>query len=197
MRTLSFVTRKGAEIDALFEDLAHLRIQIFKDFPYLYQGSIEYEKVYLETYSKSPKSLLFAVYDGNDMVGATTCLPLADETPEVIAPFERAKLEIDTIFYFGESILRKEYRGFGLGHRFFEEREQHARHLRIYKTACFCVVERGDDHPAKPADYRPNDVFWIRRGYAKEPRLQSLFEWTDIGEAFPTAKTMTYWTKQL
>ena len=154
MSALSYITKKGSGIESVFDDLAALRIAVFHDYPYLYEGSVEYEKEYLKTYSNSERSFLFAVYDGQKMVGATTCIPLKDETAEVRKPFEDAGFDIDTIFYFGESILLPEYRGLGLGHRFFDEREAHARSFGKYQMTCFCSVDRGDNHPAKPAGYR-------------------------------------------
>ncbi len=196
-RNLTFSTRKGEDIETAFDDLASLRIRVFRDFPYLYEGSLTYEKEYLETYARTPRSFLFAVYDGRRMVGATTCIPLEDESGEVIAPFRAAGMDIPAIFYFGESILLKEYRGLGLGHRFFDEREAHVRSFGTYRMCCFCAVERESHHPARPPDYRPNDLFWIKRGYTRSDRLKSYFEWPDLGETHASSKPMVYWTKTL
>jgi len=194
---LLFVTKKGKEIESVFEDLAALRIAVFHDYPYLYDGTIAYEKEYLKTYSNAERSFLFTVYDGEKMVGATTCIPLKDETAEVRKPFEDASLDVNRIFYFGESILLPEYRGLGLGHRFFDEREAHAKHFGTFDLTCFCSVDRGDDHPRKPDDYRPNDAFWLKRGYLKEPSLQSFMEWPDLGETESSVKRMIFWTRNI
>ncbi|MCF2506305.1 GNAT family N-acetyltransferase [Dyadobacter sp. CY107] len=194
---LTFAAYKGVEIAAVVEALGALRIAVFHDYPYLYEGSLDYEKGYLQIYVRSERAFLFSVFDGSKMVGATTCIPLTDEAAEVRKPFEDAGFDISTIFYFGESILLPEYRGSGLGHRFFDEREAHARSFGNFEVSCFCSVERGDNHPAKPADYRPNDAFWLKRGYVKEPALQSIMEWPDIGETSSSAKNMTFWIKPL
>ena len=195
--SLNFITKKGKEIESVFDDLALLRITVFHDYPYLYEGTVAYEKEYLKIYSNAEGSFLFAVYDGEKMVGATTCIPLKDETVEVRKPFEDSNMDINHIFYFGESILLPEYRGSGLGHRFFDEREAHARSFGDYDLTCFCSVDRGDNHPKKPADYRPNDVFWIKRGYVKEPSLKCFMEWPDIDEGESSSKKMIFWIKSL
>ena len=192
---LSYVIKKGAEIESIFENLAPLRIAVFKAYPYLYEGSLDYEKEYLSTYFKSEKSFLFAVYHNKQMVGATTCIPLADETDEVQQPFAQAGWDMNAIFYFGESILLPEYRGLGLGHRFFDEREAHARNFGTFKTTCFCAVVRPDNHPLIPENYRSLDDFWTKRGYQKTPSVQSQFEWVDIGETVSTFKPMVYWMR--
>jgi len=194
---LSYIKKTGHNIVELFEDLAQLRIQVFRDFPYLYEGTLEYEKEYLETYSRSDKAMVFTVYDGLKMVGATTAIPLADETLDVQAPFIAAGIDLHKIFYFGESILLKPYRGLGLGHRFMDERELHAKTSGAYTHTSFCAVVRPDDHPARPYDYRANDAFWIKRGYVQQPQLQTTFEWPDIGETTSTHKPMIYWMKPI
>lgn len=188
---------KGKEIETVLTDLADLRIKVFKAYPYLYEGSFEYEKEYLQTYIQSDKAFLFALYTEGVMVGATTCIPLADETPEVQEPFKKAGLDIESIFYFGESLLLPTYRGKGIGHLFFDEREAHARSFGTFQTTCFCAVVRPDNHLLKPENYRPLDEFWIKRAYKKMPNLESQFEWLDIGEHISTKKTMVYWTHKL
>lgn len=194
---LSFKTYRGQEIETIFDDLAQLRITVFRDFPYLYEGTVAYEKEYLKTYIQSPQSFLFSVFDKEKMVGATTCIPLADETQEVREPFEKAKMDIERIFYYGESLLLSNYRGLGLGHRYFDEREAHARQFGIYNKTCFCAVVRPENHLLKPLGYRPLDDFWTKRGYQKNLYLQSQFEWLDIGDTNSTYKPMIYWVKDL
>ncbi|GAB2769032.1 GNAT family N-acetyltransferase [Rhabdobacter roseus] len=194
---LSFVTKKGPEIEAVFDDLARLRIAVFRDFPYLYEGSLDYEREYLRTYPRAERSFLLAVYQQQQMVGATTCLPLLDETDEIRQPFEAAGFDLGSIFYFGESILLPAFRGQGLGHRFFDEREAHAARFGTYQATCFCSVERPANHPARPADYRSNDAFWTKRGYRPVPSLQSTLSWPDLGETRATPKTMQYWMRPL
>jgi GNAT superfamily N-acetyltransferase len=197
MAELTFKTYRGAEIANVFEALAKLRITVFRAWPYLYEGSLDYERDYLRIYSNSARSLLFAAFDGIEMVGATTCIPLSDEAAEVKEPFLKAGMDLTTIFYFGESILLPQYRGHGLGHRFFDEREAHACSFGTFQFTCFCGVVRSADHPARPASFRPLDAFWSKRGYLPKPELQSHFEWLDIGEAEPTSKPMMYWMREL
>lgn len=194
--SLSYLTWQGQAIASVSDDLARLRITVFRDYPYLYEGTPEYEKEYLKTYANADSSFLFAIYDQNKMVGATTCIPLQDETEEIKAPFKKAGYDISRIFYFGESILLKEYRGLGLGHRFFDAREEYAASFNTFETTCFCSVER-INHVAEPKDYRPNDTFWIKRGYEKVSDLKASMEWPDIGETVSTPKTMIFWMRKI
>lgn len=197
MPSLSYITKKGSEIHELLHELAALRIAVFRDFPYLYEGSIAYELEYLKPYLQSPRSLLFGVYHEQQLVGATTCLPLQDETTEIQQPFLQAGYELELLFYFGESILLREFRGQGLGNRFFDEREAHARSFGTYTKACFLAVERELNHPAKPVNYRSNDAFWEKRGYKKHPALRTSLSWPDIGETASTPKPLVGWMHDL
>ena len=195
--SLRFVRKTGAQFLEVFTELARLRMQVFRAFPYLYAGSLDYEKAYLQTYANAGRSFLFAVYDGGNMVGATTGIPLIDETEAVKRPFRTLDFDLSSLYYFGESMLLPAYRGRGLGHRFFTERERFAAGFGDYTQTGFCAISRPDNHPLRPADYQPLNAFWTRRGYRKEPRLQSRFEWVDIGETESTAKPMIYWLRTI
>lgn len=197
MNTLLQQRYTGPDIAGVFDQLAALRIAVFRDYPYLYEGTVEYEKEYLQTYANAQRAFLLAVYDDSKMIGATTCIPLSDETEEVQQPFLDAGYALDRIFYFGESILLPQYRGRGLGHLFFDEREAHAASFGSYNMTCFCAVKRPDDHPMRSAGYQPLDAFWRKRGYQPAPDLQSWFSWPDLGETVSTQKPMVYWTRPL
>nr|BDT27332.1 GNAT family N-acetyltransferase [Bacteriovorax sp. HI3] len=193
MRVESFF---GKDITPLIPRLAELRIKVFHDFPYLYEGSLDYEKDYLKVYTNSSRSVLVAAFDGDQLVGAATALPLSDEADYVRAPFLQAKMNLDEIYYFGESVLLKEYRGHGLGHQFFDGREAAAKKFG-FPISVFCGVQRPADHPMKPEGYSPLDEFWKKRGYVKQENLRSEFSWQDIGESAETKKPMIYWMKSL
>ena len=187
----------GNAIDPYLSALARLRIRVFREFPYLYQGNAAYEEKYLKTYVGTPDSVLVLVRDGERVAGASSGLPLAAEPPRVIEPFLAHGHDPRRIFYYGESVLLPEYRGRGLGKRFFEEREAHVRGLGRFDLACFCAVERPTDHPRRPAAYRPLDAFWNRQGFIKHPELQTMFSWRDLDEDAESPKPMTFWLKRL
>ncbi len=195
---LQFRKYTGADIASVFEDLAHMRMQVFREFPYLYDGTdLSYEMKYLQTYADSDRSMALTVYDGDQIIGATTCIPLYDETDEIRQAFEKAGPDISKVFYFGESIVLKSYRGLGLGHRFFDERESHAGTFGDYEWTSFCAVHRGNEHPSQPAEYRPNDAFWNKRGYIKMPELNTSMSWADLGDIEQSAKLMEFWLRRM
>ncbi|WP_198243422.1 GNAT family N-acetyltransferase [methane-oxidizing endosymbiont of Gigantopelta aegis] len=186
----------GEPLRQYIPDLARLRIEVFRDFPYLYDGDYAYEEKYLKTYIDCPDSVIVLAFAGDDIIGASTAIPMKYETDEVKKPFIEHGYNPDEIFYCGESVLDKRYRGLGIGVRFFEEREAHADDLGGFKHICFCCVERPADHPRRPKDYVPLDAFWNKRGYVKHPELTTTYSWKDLDEDKETAKSMTFWLKE-
>lgn len=188
---------QGEAAAPYFDDLARLRITVFRAFPYLYEGDPAYERDYIATYARSAESLFVLAFDGERVVGASTGIPLREETEEVRAPFQAAGWDTERIFYFGESVLLPDYRGQGIGVRFFEEREGHARRAGCFDLCCFSAVERPADHPLRPAGYVPLNDFWRRRGYQHRPELRTTFSWRDLGESAESAKPMSFWIKDI
>lgn len=193
---LQVSTLTGAAIRPFLPALAALRISVFREFPYLYDGEMSYEQNYLQTYITAPDAAVIIARDGARVVGAATCLPMAAETANIQRPFREAKADIGRIFYFGESVLEAQYRGRGTGVAFFAAREAQAR-ATGHRIAAFCAVQRPADHPLRPAGYTPLDEFWTHRGYTRHPGLTCRMSWRDTYETQETEKTLMFWTRDL
>ena len=186
---------RGTEIGSWLDALAELRIRIFRDWPYLYDGSLAYECSYLTGYANSPNSMVVLALSGNEVIGCSTGLPMTDADLAFQQPFLKAGYDMRRVFYFGESVLDHAWRGHGIGHRFFDERESHARSLGFDQTT-FCAVQRPDSHPLRPRNYRPLDQFWHNRGYRPIQSLQTHFSWKDVDQDHETSKTMQFWIRE-
>lgn len=183
------------EVAARIDDLARLRIAVFREWPYLYDGDLDYEREYLETYVDSPSSVLVVAEDAGRVVGASTGVPLADEDEAFRAPYAAAGIDPDRVFYFGESVLLPEYRGRGIGHLFFDAREAHAAALGRFRWTSFCAVVRSGDDPRRPPGYRPLDAFWSARGYQRRADIVTTIAWKEIGEAVATDQPLVAWLR--
>lgn len=187
---------EGAALDAALDDVARLRIAVFRDWPYLYDGDLDYERRYLDVYRTSPGAVLVGAFSGSRLVGAATGTPMEDHAGDFGAPFLATGLPLTDIFYCAESVLLPEYRGQGAGHRFFDLREEHA--LRLGRRyVAFCAVLRRQDHPMRPESYRPLDAFWQARGYRPLPDVVAHFSWKDVGAPSETEKPLTFWLRDL
>jgi hypothetical protein len=187
----------GTEIKPFIEDLARLRIEVFREYPYLYDGSPEYEEKYLKVYSDCETSIVVAVFHEDRMIGASTGLPMEFAAEALKEPFIKKGFSPETFFYFGESVLLKKFRGQGVYGRFFAGREAHAEAVGGFEYATFCAVERPPDHPRKPSDYTPLDRYWEKRGYVKQPDVVAYFPWKDLDEDKESLKPMRFWVKPL
>ena len=203
--TIDITRVNGAGLERWISELARLRIRIFRDWPYLYGGDLDYEARYLRTYRGAPGSVVVLARDGGRVIGASTALPLAEETAEVKAPFVAAGYDPNGVFYLGESVLLPEYRGRGIGVRFFTEREAHARALAAspghpfgpLTHFAFCAVERAPDDSRRPPGHVPLDRFWQNRGYTRHPELRTEFSWQELGEPAESSKPMVFWLKRV
>lgn len=181
---------------AALDDVARLRIEVFRAFPYLYDGDLAYERDYLQSYRDSAGAVLVGAFDGARLIGAATGTPLADHAEDFAAAFEGTGIDLGKVFYCAESVLLPEYRGQGVGHAFFDLREAHARDLGFAKCA-FCGVVRAQDHPLRPQGYAPLDPFWRKRGYVPLPGVVAHFSWKDVDRDCETEKPLQFWMREI
>jgi GNAT superfamily N-acetyltransferase len=193
---LKIIRVRGEPLRAALQELAELRIQVFREYPYLYEGSLDYERRYLESYENAEESCLVVAQHGERVVGAATAVPLLAHGEEVAPALKAAGFDPKEVFYFGESVLLSAYRGRGVGHAFFDAREQAAREAG-FRMATFCAVERPAGHPQRPQDYVGHERFWQKRGYRRRPDIVAQFSWRDLGEPQETAKPMVFWVREL
>jgi len=121
---------------------------------------------------------------------------MADHAEDFAAALAGTPYPVAQTFYCAESVLLPAYRGQGIGHRFFDLREAHARALGL-RHVVFCAVRRPDDHPLRPADYRPLDPFWRARGYAPVAGAVARFGWKDVDQPAETDKPLQVWARTL
>ncbi|WP_135467222.1 GNAT family N-acetyltransferase [Crenalkalicoccus roseus] len=191
---LRLETVSGAAIAPLLPALARLRIAVFREWPYLYEGDMAYEERYLASYATSPGAALVVAFDGEEPVGVSTCQPMQEAAAEFRRALAGAGLDPARFCYFGESVLLPAWRGRGAGVGFFTAREAHARRLGL-PAACFCAVVRDPDDPRRPPGHVPLDAFWRRRGYVPRPDIACTLSWKEIGQAEETPHRLSFWLK--
>lgn len=187
----------GSDLADALPTLGRLRVTVFREWPYLYDGSMEYERHYFSRFAAAADTILVLARDGDEIIGASTGSPLTGHADEFANGFRDKGLDPRSIYYFGESVLLPQYRGRGIGHTFFGHREARARYFGRFTHTAFCAVVRPPDHPLRPKDYRPHDTFWRTRGYQPVEGLTTELAWKDIDQPAETYKTMQFWMREL
>lgn len=201
MSTLRLETHLGPAILPYVRDVAAMRIEGFRDFPYLYEGTYEYEAKYLEGYAKEPRAMLIRVLDGDRLAAVATSTPLASSADIVAeAPERFAALGHDpaTFYYYAEILVKKAFRGRGIAEMIYRERERWAKQWG-YENLCLAVVQRPPDHPLRPADYKSPERIWIRHGFTKTS-VEIVYNWPTIlpgGKVEELDNPMTFWMRVL
>jgi len=185
---------RGQEIENHIDQLGRFRIEIFREYPYLYDGDLDYERAYLNRYSRDTESFLLVIHDRLGFVGICTGMPLSGEDPDFRNAFVGES--INEIYYIGEVMLRKDARGKKMGSKLFST----ALSLidsKKYKRVSLCTVDRGSNHPQCPESYCSPDYLWKKYGFEKSAHLVAFLSWKDIGQTTETKKTMNIWFKEL
>lgn len=186
----------GVAIAESLDDLATLRLDIFREYPYLYEGQREDELHYLDTYAKAPDACVILTYDGLTVVGAATGMPLVHEDTQMIDAFSGTTLPLNEVYYVGELLFRPAYRNGGLGQKLLAQLESHIRSLGRYRRLTCATVERPDDHPLRPRDYIPISRFLARTGFVRLSGVTTRFSWREI-DGVKREHPMQFWSKDL
>lgn len=194
MPEIKIKTLKGKHILPFIEELAILRIAIFKEYPYCYDGSMKYESEYLKTYTDCNESTITIVMHDKKVIGASTAIPLEYEIEAFKNPFRNENQS--EIFYLGESVLLPEFRGKNIYRHLFQERETAALNYGCKRTT-FCAVERPQPDKRKPKNYASLEPVWSHFKYIKNEKRSTYFPWKDIGDHLESTKQMVYWEKWL
>jgi GNAT superfamily N-acetyltransferase len=184
---------RGPAIERHLGVLARLRIEVFAEWPYLCAGDLDYEERYLSQFARAKQAVLVLAREGEEIVGASSALPLSEEHEELTRPLSAPGERPEEWYYLAESVLRTSYRGRGLGRRFFDGREGAGRQFGFGKFA-FCAVERSPSDPRRPAGGFDLEPFWERLGYRRSDLVAQL-SWREHDEAKESNKPLRFWLK--
>lgn len=186
----------GTAIADALDDVATLRLEIFREYPYLYWGRREDELKYLGTYAEAPDACVILAYDGNTIVGAATGMPLIHEDAQMLDAFAETTFPIKETYYVGELLFRPAYRNCGLGRKLLARLENHISSVGSYRRLTCATVERPDDHPLRPRDYIPITRFLARTGFVRLSGVTTHFIWRET-DGVKRDHPMQFWSKEL
>lgn len=195
MSNLTIHTLANHQIAQNIEDIARLRIDIFREYPYLYDGDFKYEANYLSKFAHVSNSVLIVLKDNEHIVGSITGLPLQYEDSDIQAPWIDKGLAIKHVYYFSEILIYPKYRGKGIGQQLFAQAEATVTALNQYHCFSLATIIRPKHHPSSPYNYKNVEDFWTKNGYQKQEHLICHITWKEIGETNESPKPLVFWTK--
>lgn len=113
MLTRELIT--GTAIAGALDTLASLRLEIFREYPYLYDGRREDELDYLKSYAEAPDACVILAHAGGTVAGAVTGMPFIHEGAQMLAAIAGSRYSVENLYYVGELLLYPAYRNKGLG----------------------------------------------------------------------------------
>jgi hypothetical protein len=187
----------GDQARSYFEEIAKLRLSMFLEYPYLYRGTLAYEKEYLEHYFVSKKSVIYLALHHERVVGFSNIIPLEEALLEIQFAFLDQGIDISKHMYLGEAILAPEYRHTkGLVSALSTISEVHAKE-HGYEIVTFMSVDRPEDHPYKPEGYHSHDELFKYFGYHQNDQVKIRLSWTQIDTGIETDNTLSVWEKKI
>jgi len=186
----------GSAVETCLEELASLRLNIFREYPYLYDGHREDELKYLRLYVDTPDAFVISVNESGEMIGAATGIPLRHEHASMVNPFADTSYPIDELFYVGEVLFYPSYRDRGLGMRLLGRIYEYVRNLGNYRYLTCATVVKQDNHPVCPESYIQIDRFLERTGFVMLPDVTTSFAWKEI-DGINCEHPMQFWVKEL
>ncbi|HEV2601175.1 MAG TPA: hypothetical protein VGT41_02655 [Candidatus Babeliales bacterium] len=199
----SFKLLTGKELQDIALFMIQQRIEIMRDYPYLYQGDMNEEIIYMQQFISLPHAAAAVAYLHDQPVGfvsGTSFLDYESDMRGSSALFMEHGLDPKDFYYIPEAMIMAEHRRKSLFKSLHHLIELHAQSLG-YKALCL-LSENHDQHPLKPIDYRGPDGAFTRAGYSKTDMIMvispDVFVWPTIqpdGSIKIQTHFLAYWIK--
>ncbi|MCI5052765.1 MAG: GNAT family N-acetyltransferase [Simkaniaceae bacterium] len=168
--------------------LAELRMEVFREYPYLYDGELEYEMAYLSQYQEAERSFFVLAKEGDRVIGAISGIPVEESFDGCKDAFETRGLDSSKTLYLGEIVLQKSYRMNHIGTELYRAFENFAREAGYTSIAACMVVKEKSTFV---------DVAAAHRGFKKIEGFVGEYEWKEVGAEESTMHPMQFWIKEL
>jgi len=191
----------GKNASEYIEYVSHLRINIFKEYPYLYQGDLEYEKKYVADYTLHNQAMIAIAKIDGLIAGISTGIPVISDSKiaqDVKEIFTKQKTEAEKYYYYGEIMILPEFRGKGLATKLYSAQDKIIKEWG-FEHACILTVIRENDHPLKPKCYNSPNSLWKHLGFFQTGYKTNL-HWQTIqsdGNSNDASNTLELWSKKI
>jgi GNAT superfamily N-acetyltransferase len=190
---------QGEVITSRVKDITDLSLSNYREYPYLYEGTEDEYLPLIQHYAESESGIACLLFDNEKPIGVAIGMPMSAMRENYKQPLLNCseKIDIDSIFYLGEFLLLKEYRGKGLGKQMYIEFERLVMANGNFKSIWFCKISEFDSHPLMPTNYKSLDDFWKKLGFEQQEHLNFSVFWRNVSEIDDSPHKLAYWMKSL
>ncbi|MDX8430405.1 MAG: GNAT family N-acetyltransferase [Candidatus Algichlamydia australiensis] len=196
-KNIEIISLQGKEILPYLRELARLRMVVFKEWPYLYDGSYDGEEKYLQIYAETQNALFILAIEGGTVIGAVTGIPVSESMEEVQEVFLKKNLPMNKVYYLGEIMLLKEFRNKGTGKKMYLAFEKFLKELKKFEKVVLCEIFRDKSDKRMPTEYKSLTTFWESLGYKRLPNLEASFSYKEMGLSKESSHAMHFHEKNL
>jgi ribosomal protein S18 acetylase RimI-like enzyme len=191
----------GKETAKYIDIVSEWRIKLFREYPYLYVGDIEYEKKYMQGHATDKQAMIAIAKVDGMLAGFSTGFPLISDS-EIVADVKKlvsqAGDDIADYYYYGEIMVLPEFRGRGLASMLYTAQDNLIKSWE-FKHVCISTVVQEENHPLKPAGYKSTEGMFEHMGFVKN-KLMINYPWPTIQHDQSIKEVnhqLACWTKSL
>ncbi len=191
---MRIVSLQGEAIQPYVKDITELCLVIYREYPYLYEGTEAEYGPFIQEYAQSPHGIACLLFDDEKPVGVAIGVPLSAMRKNYQDGFAQFAPELTSVYYLAEFLLLTDYRNKGYGRELYRQFESLI--PAEYPTLSFCKIAERDTHPLMPQNYSPVDTFWRKLGYTEHKDWSFFVSWDDVGTLGNSSHQLIYWTKE-
>lgn len=189
-------TYTGQQIAPYTDKIVQLSNTLFKGHPYFYNGTdADYTK-HLQSYAQSNNRVLSLAYEGNQIIGMATGLPLNEAEKAAQEPFLKKGENISKTFYLEELIVLPEHTGKGIGQQMTKNVEKYAKE-KGYTSIATQAIDEGTVKSAVPNGYYSMTNVFKKLNWQERSELNTTGYWPNTNETQNSPHKLIYWTKSL
>lgn len=193
-------TYYGEQILEKLNEISQLCIDVYREWPYLYEGNLEEQKQYIiDQYVKKKGSIATLAFQNGKVIGVSLGTFLS-QAPERYKNHFPSDIDQSKIFYWGELIVNENYRHRGIGKELYTYMANCVIESHDFIAITFCTVERNSSFSLdylKPDDYVGLDGLWKQLGFTKKEDLSFKGRWKLVGQETDSDHPMIFWWKAL
>jgi hypothetical protein len=188
----------GPEAFYYWQELVPLVVEVYKEYPYLYDCKMEADwMLYFKqrTFLHSSLSNVLIIFDNEKVIGFSYSIPLNEEVEIIQHDFLKNNAITRNYLYIGDTLISPYYQGKGLIKKIIASHEEHAQKI-VCSSLVLVAIDRPENYCSKPSDYRSLDSLWDYLGFQKNG-MKVYESWLQVDTKKVEDNVQSIWIKKL